>query len=175
MPAKKTQDAVCKSNLKQLGLSVSIYVKNNKSYAPKGPANKVQNWTRSLIPELLPAPPAGKISSALRCPTQTERWSTNLSLNVFATYFGERPLSTASGPTSSLLGIDSYANWLGIRSPQMNLNKLADTNGDGVGIARHFNKANTLFIDSHVKALKTSYLLTKNSDEIPFWKFWLNQ
>ena len=192
--------AACKSNLRQLGIGLSLYTSQYKEYPPWKPGGfgaSAGNWDSTLLPL------AGGNPKLFLCPARKSPWLwTNLALanptygyNALGTGPHENPL----GLTGTLENGYSGPGWRGLSDVRVRVPcdmiaisdypELARQDGDITGALdqqddyiadRHNRGANVVFCDGHVEYgkqanwMKAAANVRKrwNNDNQPHFETW---
>ena len=181
---KRAQSTVCQSNLRQIGLAVSIYALDNDNNAPadnKSTSTNLQ-WHRTLSQLNYINYDYEDSETVFVCPNGVQlsnNWESNYALN-FRLGRGDNSGSSNSSSThyhylsklnsnhaqETLLIMDGYNKFRFVQSVDMNITRLLQ---NSPSIARHQEKANLLFIDGHIESQNSNVLLTETAYLEDFW------
>lgn len=176
---KKSLQAVCMSNQRQIGIAVSSYSTDNKAYGPSHKDTDSTRWYNRLIPGLLPEGKLGANgpSDIQKCPSGmelTEIWQSSIALTagvVGNTWnngtFHQKSLIQAS-PSETAMVMDSKKNWSRTGFWYMNSTSILEL-PETERIARHLEKANVTYLDGSSKAKSANFLLGINMGTHTFW------
>ena len=170
----KALQTKCKSNIKQLSLSIVMYADDHDNFAPTDSTGDF--WTQKLaesnyIPDLNIEDENGPF----RCPSAKELkgyWHSNYALNNRLTKINNNTSSMSSNHASDTLLLIDYYNQQRIAWP----GALANTNyvsnlENEISIARHLGYANLSFLDGHIESKSTTQILVVGtpSSNPGFW------
>ena len=175
----KAQQAVCLSNGKQIATATILYMSGSNGKAPyDNITGNNKKWFNHLIPSLLPKGELNNGPSPVqKCPVGldlNENWMSNISMNSFITGKNQDGWSITRKATygvqtsETALLMDSYLNWRSQSPGNINNHNLLEEEGGGK-IARHFKKANVIYLDGHGIARGASFILSRNSSTDTFW------
>jgi prepilin-type N-terminal cleavage/methylation domain-containing protein/prepilin-type processing-associated H-X9-DG protein len=178
--------AACKSNLRQIGISLSLYVSDFQRYPLWFTANRT--WDATLLPL------ASNNRDLFRCPANklAPTWTNNVSAPQPNPSYDYNMAGTARYNTSSrkLWGLDGGATYLQESSVKVPSDMIAVMDVTAKGIAgdrdtddmplnvlaeilapRHNNGANAVFCDDHVEYGKKTAWLQKSDGARQRWNF----
>ena len=170
---RQAQNTQCVNNLRQWGLALQMYIKDNDSYLPRRgqgvqpvtQLNRPDDWFNSLSP-YLELPPYSQLAQTGRIPKPHDR-------SVFVCPTAE---ASDSSPNFITYGMNMYiSRWDQPERTKITkllntstLAFLADTPGGYAStfpstmpysvVARHSGRANVCFLDGHVQTFSGDYL-----------------
>jgi prepilin-type processing-associated H-X9-DG protein len=147
----------CKSNLKQIGTGMAMYVQDyDESYPQRGQTfghwgYVVQPYIKNYNLFQCPSNPNKNLpATGGPIPGTTERIPRSYAINAFNHDQHGLSMASIADPADRIIIGESTADWTDYAAPWWN-------NGDnyvGVGFAGHSGNMNILFYDGHVKAMK---------------------
>jgi prepilin-type N-terminal cleavage/methylation domain-containing protein/prepilin-type processing-associated H-X9-DG protein len=176
---KKSMQAVCMSNQRQVGIAVSSYSMDNKGYGPSHKDTNSTRWFDRLIPGFLPEGELGQNAPAdvQSCPSGMglqNDWASTIALTsgvVGSTWnngsFHQSPLYRAT-PTETAMAMDSKKDFSKTGWWYMTAADILEL-PEEQRIARHLDKANVTYLDGSSKAKSASFLLGTNMVTHTFW------
>ena len=181
---EKGKQAVCLSNARQIGLATMMYLTDNNGKAPIDDLIDYNTrWFDLLNPSYLPeSKNAGWAPDICKCPNGmplTARWQSNIAMNSKITGKNQNgdsgpwttnriPILSATNPGETCLLMDSAYNWRSISNGSMTIDRLIEEAPDA-RVARHLDRANVIRLDGSGVSKSSSFLLTTNSWDNPFW------
>jgi prepilin-type N-terminal cleavage/methylation domain-containing protein/prepilin-type processing-associated H-X9-DG protein len=177
----KTRQAVCLSNQKQVATAAFSYLVDDGRYLPQNFAYGNQ-WIKRLIPAYFEV--HIRSESILQCPDgvllpNDQLNTSNVAMNIFLSGKQRADGSTVTSsynaieadPVETCLLMESYRDWPGAHPWLMTSSKIK-VDGNGYKIARHLNRANTIFLDGHTESLKDTKLINNGKygdQQDTFW------
>ncbi|MCM8530603.1 MAG: hypothetical protein NE330_05520 [Lentisphaeraceae bacterium] len=174
----KARQAVCLSNQHQVATAIFSYLVDDGRYAPQNFAYGNQ-WIKRLVPSYFNINDRSK--SVLQCPDgvlldDTKLNASTVAMNIFLSGKQREDGSVittsynaiGADPVETCLLMESYRDWPGAHPWIMTTSKI-EIDGNGFKIARHLNRANTIFLDGHAESLTSRDLMNKNDPNDTFW------
>lgn len=155
----------CRSNLKQIGTGMAMYVQDYDEAYPQRGQLPSGNWQYVLQPYIknygltqCPSNPNKNINATgAGLPGDPGRVKISYAINAFNHDQHGLPMAAISDPADRIMVSESTADWTDYAAPWWD-------NGDnyvGVGFAGHSGNTNYLFYDGHVKAMKPTQTVSQ--------------
>lgn len=153
---EKARQAMCTSNLKQIGLAVMMYATDYDDYTPPSWDGGSGFWFEILLPY------AGNNQNVFNCPTAPDRDFTHWNIAYGWNYYwltlgggvrgygaGTERLGKVLSSTETIMVADSSTTLDYVIAPEsVSLSYVVDE--------RHTGRANILFVDGHVQSMTRS-------------------
>jgi prepilin-type N-terminal cleavage/methylation domain-containing protein/prepilin-type processing-associated H-X9-DG protein len=161
----KTASIVCSNNLKQISLSMSSYTGDYNGYTPfasyRLTGDFVDGYWNSLLTSYFGGKSPGRVGDTLACPLFESGMSYTMNMSATGANGWQSKLAEFTHPSTFILLFDATG------VSELSWSEADPTSTGNNCDQRHQDKANWLFLDSHVERL--SYVDTNGHTPSWWW------